>query len=83
MDFRTLTKAQADAVKGPAPRLGPDGKPFAALEPVELKTGEWVLPDDVIADKAHAQHAASLGTKPQRPVLDVEWKRNPDLAGAP
>mgnify|MGYP003347387300 CR=1 FL=1 len=56
-----LTGAQAQRVAGPsdeAPNL-------AALQPVALTDGRFILGVEVLADPAHAEDAAFLGALPQ------------------
>jgi len=46
-----LTSDQAATVRGPSASA-----PHAALEPVELEDGRFVLPVEVLDDPAHAEH---------------------------
>ena len=48
-----LTKAEADAIRGKS-------SPFAAIEPVLLKDGTYVIGDEVLADPAHAALVAKV-----------------------
>jgi len=50
-----LTREEAETVLGPSP-IQPD----SALEPVPLKDGTYVLPEDVLDDPANADVAAFL-----------------------
>lgn len=59
-----LTSAEADKVRGRSP-----SKSYAALDPVPLKDGTYMLHEDVLADPAHADVAAFLGGLPK--VKDV------------
>lgn len=54
-----LTPDQADLVRGVSPI-----SPWAALDPVPLKDGTFILPEDVLADPAHADVADFLGGLP-------------------
>lgn len=59
-----LSAADAAAIKGAS----------AALDPVELIDGSFVLPVEVLDDPAHASVRADLAAKPQRDVLRVEFQ---------
>jgi hypothetical protein len=52
-----LTSAEADEVRG-------DTEPGHALEPVKLKSGDFVLPPEVIDDPMHAEHHDFLNSLP-------------------
>lgn len=48
MAYIILTKTERDAIRG-------NSSAFAAIEPVALKDGTYVIGDEVLADKAHTQ----------------------------
>ena len=52
-----LTPAEADEVRG-------DTEPGHALEPVKLKSGDFVLPPEVMDDPMHAEHHDFLNSLP-------------------
>lgn len=58
MALIVLTKAQADAIRGKS-------SPFAAIEPVELKDGTFMVGDEVLADPAHIQRVKSIEALPK------------------
>lgn len=62
-----LTEPQAEQVAGPTS----DG---SELRPMPLANGTtYVLPPEVLADPAHAEHHAFLSTLPVRDILPEEW----------
>jgi hypothetical protein len=61
-----LTKEQANEVRGII-----DG---AGLEPILLKSGEYVLGEQVLLDPAHAQHHELLAALPKREVTTSEYE---------
>lgn len=56
-----LTAAQATQVRGPSS----EAPNFAALMPVTLTDGRFILGVEVLTDPLHAEHAAFLSTLPQ------------------
>jgi hypothetical protein len=52
-----LTAAERDQVRGPT-------EPGHALEPRPLKSGDFVLPPEVMDDPMHAEHHDFLNTLP-------------------
>ncbi len=52
-----LTSAEADQVRGMT-------QPGHALEPRKLKSGDFVLPPEVMDDQMHAEHHDFLNTLP-------------------
>lgn len=48
MAYIILTKTERDAIRG-------NSSAFAAIEPVLLKDGTYVIGDEVLADPAHTQ----------------------------
>lgn len=63
MSFITLTKAQADSVRG----LSKVGE---MLDPVEQKDGTFILPDVVLSDPAHAAKKSILQALPTKSAAD-------------
>lgn len=61
-----LTDVQAETVRGATA----DGY---ALNPVQLKNGEWFLPAEVLAAPEHSIHYDLLASLPQRMVGDDEF----------
>lgn len=61
-----LTAQQADAVRGPTSNQ-------AALMPVKLVGGAYVLPEEVLSDPNHKVHYDFLSPLPKREVLPSEW----------
>lgn len=61
-----LTAEQADAVRGPT-------SPGAALDPIALVDGTFVLPIEVLADPAHQSKWADLNALPTREVDPTEF----------
>ncbi len=60
-----LTSAQASKVVGISP-----SDHGAALQPQPLRDGTWTLPEEVMADKAHADVAPFLATLPTVKTID-------------
>lgn len=58
MALMILTAAQAARVRG-------QSTPMAALDPIPLTGGTYLLGDEVLNDKAHAKHHALLSTLPK------------------
>lgn len=58
-DVIILTAAEADAVRGMS-------TPIAAIEPVALKDGTFMLGVEVLADPAHKAHWGVLTKLPQK-----------------
>ena len=54
-----LTAGEAEAVRGPSGTVD-----HAALAPVALIDGRFILPAAVLDDPAHAEHHAMLATLP-------------------
>lgn len=44
-----------------------------ALNPIPLKDGTYVLPEEVLSDPAHAQHFNFLNARTKRTVLASEY----------
>lgn len=61
-----LTSSQADAVRGPSTTM--EG---AALEPIALTDGRFVLPVAVLDDPAHAAHRDFLAALPRATYADI------------
>lgn len=53
-----LTKAQADAIRG-------HSSPFAAIEPVALKDGTFMIGEEVLTDPAHTARIQSIKALPK------------------
>jgi hypothetical protein len=60
MTFILLSANEAGSVSGPSTET-PN---LAALRPVELTDGRFILGDEVLTDPAHAEHLAFLSTLP-------------------
>jgi len=56
-----LSAAQATEVRGPSS----EAPNFAALMPVALTDGRYILGIEVLGDPLHAEHAVLLSTLPQ------------------
>jgi len=75
-----LTREEAETILGPSPT-----HPQSALEPVPLRDGTYVLPDDVVDDPANADVEVFLvdhmvdGEPEEDMLFDME---NPDDAAA-
>lgn len=68
-----LTASQAIQVSG-------ETSAGSELRPVLLADGvTFVLPQEVLADLAHAEHHAFLSTLPARDILPEEWPQPSDL----
>ena len=63
-DMIVLSAADADQVRGAE-------SPIAALVPIALLDGRFILPVAVIADPAHAAHAALLSTLPRQDLAQL------------
>ena len=61
-----LMAGQADAVRGPSATV--EG---AALEPVALPDGRFILPLAVLDDPAHSQHRGLLAGLPTADAADL------------
>lgn len=61
-----LSAADAEAVRGPSVTV--EG---AALEPIALTDGRFILPVAVLADPAHAAHRALLAGLPTAEMADI------------
>ena len=61
-----LNAGQADAVRGPSATV--EG---AALEPIALVDGRFILPLAVLEDPAHALHRAPLAALPTANAADL------------
>lgn len=61
-----LTQEQADHVRG-------ETSPGHALDPVRLKSGAYVLNEEVLADPAHAKHHDYLASLDTREVAPNEY----------
>jgi len=61
-----LSAEDADAVRGPSATV--EG---AALDPVELTDGRFILSTEVLGDPAHAAHRDRLASLPTADVADV------------
>jgi hypothetical protein len=46
--------------------------PGHALHPLPLRDGAYVLPEEVLGDKAHMKHLSVLGQKTRREVDPIE-----------
>jgi hypothetical protein len=62
-----LTRSEAEYVLGVSPTHG-----YAALEPVPLPSGEYILPEDVLADPANTDVKNFLNTLPKREITPEE-----------
>jgi len=67
-----LTAEQAATVRGPSSSV-----PHAALVPVELEDGRFVLPVAVIDDPAHAEHSDMLDGLPTADDSEIVFKPPP------
>jgi len=56
-----LTAAEADKVRGKS-------SPMAAIEPILLKDGSYMLGVEVLTDPAHAKHLTTLNPLPKATV---------------
>jgi hypothetical protein len=65
--FILLTSAQADAVRGVSPIT-----PEAALMPIALTDGRYILNVSVLSDPAHADDYAFLSTLPTADLADLQ-----------
>jgi hypothetical protein len=63
-----LTAAEADSVRGKSSSM-------AAIEPVALKDGTFILNVTVLADPTHAEHLSKLINLTKSDVLSVEALR--------
>jgi hypothetical protein len=61
-----LTEQQAEQVRGIVNNAG--------LDPILLKTGEYVLGEQVLLDAAHAHHHELLASLPKREVTPSEYE---------
>ena len=81
-DHIILTKEEADALRGPTGA-------YAALRPVELKDGTFILPAAVLTDPAHAkvlgdrkrESRVDVFAKSARPISKAEMKAD-EIDGA-
>lgn len=65
--FIILSSNEAGAVRGPS-----NGLPvLAALEPVALTDGRFILGVEVLADPMHAGHATFMGALPQADLTTI------------
>ncbi len=71
-----LTSTQAARVRGATAK-------GAALDPVALTDGTFALPEAVLTDPAHAQHASRLKALPIRSVSDSEFQWRADAEAQP
>jgi hypothetical protein len=67
-----LTKEQANEVRG-------NTGAGSALDPVKLKSGEYVLNEAVLSDPAHSMLHEFLNTLPTREVTKDEIEQDDDL----
>jgi len=61
-----LTEEQANQVRGIVNNAG--------LDPILLKSGEYVLGEQVLLDAAHAHHHELLASLPKREVATSEYE---------
>lgn len=61
-----LTSEEADAVRGPS-----ETTPSAALQPIVLTDGRYILGTEVLSDPAHAKHWALLASLPTCEVEEI------------
>lgn len=73
MNVILLASADADQVRGPSATV--DG---AALMPVALSDGRFILPVAVLTDPAHAEHSAFLAGLAQADLSTVQSLLPPD-----
>lgn len=71
-----LTAAEANQVRGLTIR-------GHALAPVPLTDGAYVLPEECLADIAHARHRSTLGALARRSVTAGEYLHSKALEGEP
>lgn len=57
-----LTKAEADAIRGRS-------SAFAAIEPVALKDGTYMIGSEVLADAAHTQRVKLVANLDKKPMV--------------
>lgn len=62
-----LTAAQATQVRGPSVIIG-----TSSLEPVGLTDGRFFLPEEILADPAHALHYTLLNSCPKQAYEDLD-----------
>lgn len=62
-----LTSAEADAVRGPSA----EAPTRAALQPVALTDGRFILGVEVLDDPAHAEARAFLAALPTAPAAEI------------
>ena len=60
-----LTAAEADAVRGMS-------TPTAAIEPIALTDGTFMLGDEVLTDPAHAKHLSMLSGLVTADMEDIQ-----------
>ena len=63
-DFIVLSAAAAEQVRG-------TDSPIAALVPIALIDGRFILPVAVLADPAHVEFAAFLATLPRQDLAQL------------
>lgn len=63
-DVIILTAAEAEAVRG-------NSTPIAAIEPVALKDGRFILGVEVLNDPAHAKHLSKLSGLSKSDAKDI------------
>ena len=73
-----LTSDEAAAVRGPSASV-----PHAALMPVELEDGRYVLPTAVLDDPAHDEHYDMLLGLPTAEESELVFKSYDEPEGAP
>ena len=64
-DVIILTAAEADAVRGMS-------TPTAAIEPIALTDGTFMLGVEVLEDPAHAKHLSKLSGLTRADVKDIQ-----------
>jgi hypothetical protein len=66
MTLIVLTEEEAKHVRGMA-----KGSSSAALDPIRLDDGRYILGEEVLSDPAHAEHLDFLAAKPRAAKRDV------------
>lgn len=66
-DVIVMTSAQADAVRSKP-------TPYAAIEPVPLTDGSYIVGEEVLVDPAHAAKKAALQALPKATAASIKDK---------
>lgn len=65
--FIILSANEAGSVSGPSTET----PALAALQPIALTDGRFILGDEVLSDPAHAEHLAFLSTLPKADLATI------------